>query len=304
MGRRGSASRTGHCPYQINKFMGKSSPSAPADRNLALETQQILGMGPSMLASQQSLAPGYTNLNLSQLNSTLNGTPLNAGQLQQYGQNILPQVTAANNAATSATRASTAADLGTYGTQAVQSMRSMNPSQANIYDILSRQAGEGLAAGNQMTPDQVTQLNNSLRASQGARGMAYGPAASYQEAMQNSQYGDNLKTQRQAQAGNVAQLGSSLYTLPGMQSVMGTSANTGQAMSFLGSGNNNADAGNTFATMGSYGSDLFNTNYNAKASANINSANAQNSGIGNAMGLLGSGLAAYGSYAGMAAMAA
>ena len=270
--------------------MGKSTPSAPAPRNLGVELAQIMQAGPELLKNQQSLSPGYTNLNLQNLGSTLNGTPTQAGYLQQYSQNVLPQVTAANDAATTTARGATVNDLATLGPKAVSAIRGMDPGSASIYDILQKQAGEGLAAGNQMTPAQLAQLNNSLRSSQGARGISYGPAASYQEVLANSMYGDQLQQQRQATAGNVLNLGNSLYTLPGMNLAMGGSAPTGQATALLGGGNANSNAGNTFATLGGYGSDLFNTNYNAQASANINSANATNSMYGNLAGLGGAAL--------------
>ena len=257
-----------------------------------------------MLSSAQQLAPGYTNLNLQNLNSTLNGTAGQQGYAAQYA-GLLPQITGANTAAAGQAAQGAAANLGQYGPQAVNAIRALNPGQASIYDLLNTQATQGLQAGNQMTPDQQRQLNNSVLSSQATRGMAYGPAASYQQVLANSQYGDNLLQQRQNTAGNVANLGNSLYTLPGMNMVLGASGATGQAGNLLGMGNANAGAGQqTFSQLGGYANDLFNTNYNAQASSNINSANARNSMYGNLAGIGGAGLGALGSYFGMAALAA
>ena len=239
-----------------------------------------------MLKSQQSLAPGYTNLDLQNTSNYLNGMPGVQGALSQYANNVLPQMTAANNTANTASRLAVSNDLSALGPGATAGIRALNPSQAALYDLLSKQAGEGLAAGNQMTPAQLAQLNNSLRSSQGVRGMSYGPAASYEEVMQNGAYGDQLQQQRQGFAGNLAEMGNRFYTLPGLQMLTGTSGPSGQAQSFYGgAGNATAGSGNTFSQLGGYGSDLFNTNYNAQASANISGANANNAMMGNLEGL-------------------
>ena len=253
---------------------------------MSKEISQILSQGPALLASQQNLAPGYTNLNLRSTSDYLNGTPGQMGALDIYGQRVLPSITAANDAANTTARTALNNDLTNLGPGMTAGIQALNPSQTNIYNTLATQAQQGLAAGNQMTPAQLAQLNNSIRSSQGARGMSYGPAASYSEVMANSAYGDQLQQQRQQAAGAVADMGNRYYTLPGIQALTGTSGASGQAQSFFGSGANTTQGtGNTFNELGGYASDLFNTNYNGQAAANISGANAQNGMWGNIAGL-------------------
>ena len=259
---------------------------------MSKEISQILSQGPALLASQQNLAPGYTNLNLKSTSDYLNGTPGQMGALDIYGQRVLPSITAANDAANTTARTALNNDLTNLGPGMTAGIQALNPSQTNIYNTLATQAQQGLAAGNQMTPEQMATLNNSIRSSQGARGMSYGPAASYSEVLANSAYGDQLQQQRQQAAGAVADMGNRYYTLPGLQALTGTNGPTGEAQSFFGGGASaTAGTGNTFNQLGSYASDLFNTNYNGQAAANISSANARNANMGG-LASLGTGLLA------------
>ena len=167
-----------------------------------------------------------------------------------------------------------------------------------------RQAGadhlagaDGLGAGSQLTADQFRNVNNSVRAGQGARGVSYGPASQYAEVMANSQYGDNLYNQRQAQASSTAELGNRLYSLPTLQAFgMASGAGTGQAQSFLGQGGGVAGGAGPSLFSPQDSSSLFSTIYNAQAAQNIASKNNQGA-------LLGAGIGAAGSLGGAAIMA-
>lgn len=249
-----------------------------------LQKMRAYGAGmPYQLEWQQQYQPQYSKLDLQNTYDTLMGVDGTPGYLEQYRKFVLPEMIAAQ----SAERAAGAADLGKVGPQYLAALKASNPQVANLYDLLAQQASDGLNAGSQMTGDQFRSLNNSLRSSQGARGMAYGPAASYAEMLAGSQFGDQLLRQRQEFAGGTAELGNRLYSLPTLQLFGGTVA-TQQAQGFLGQGNSMSRiAGPTlFNTDDS--SSLFNSLFNANQASQIASKNNDAALMGSLIGAGGS----------------
>lgn len=181
--------------------------------------------------------------------------PAQAGLIQQYG-NLLPQTQAWN----SQSRQNTVNDI-----------RSMNPGQASLYDLLNQSATQGLKAGSTIAPGDSWKITNGVRSSWANRGVGNAPSAQLDEALQLFGGGQQLLQQRQQTAGNVAQLGNQLYNMPALtfaqqtspQELMGYGAQYGQQPSIL-------------QQLGGYGSDLFNTNFNADQSNRNATANANN----------------------------
>lgn len=254
--------------------------------------QQMFAYGagmPQQYDWQLEYQPKYTQAALKNTYQTLMGDGTTPGYLAQYTDAILPRMTAAQNQANSATRAAHAQDFANLGPELVQGIRGANPEMARLYDLLAQQGSEGLQAGSQLTGDQMRNVNNSVRASQGARGMSYGPAASYAEVLANSQYGDNLYQQRQQQAGNVAQLGNQMYSLPMLQAFgMAPGAAGQQSQNFLGgaSAYGSAAGPTMFSTQDSTG--LYNTIFNQQSAQSIADKNNQGALTGALIGAGGS----------------
>lgn len=243
---------------------------------------------PTQYAIQAEYGPKYAGLNLANLGNTLLGVNGQRGYLDLYGNDILPRLTAANNAATTAARTSTVQDFSNLSPLMALGLRNSNPQVASLYDKLAQQAGDGLDAGNRMTGDDLRGLNASLRSSMGARGISYGPASSYAEAMAGSQYGNQLANQRREFAGNIAQLGNSLYTLPALQAFGMTPEVSGSGQNFLGMGS--AAAAGAVPTLFSNedASGLFSMVQNNKNAQSIASKNNRAALWGSAIGGLGS----------------
>ncbi|HWA07916.1 MAG TPA: hypothetical protein VG838_00465 [Opitutaceae bacterium] len=80
--------------------------------------------------------------------------------------------------------------------------RANNPSAYATRDALGAQIAADLAAGDQMTDAQKRQYQEKVRGAQAARGNILGDSAAFDEALQLTDYGDQLKQQRQQAAEN------------------------------------------------------------------------------------------------------
>lgn len=278
----------------VGLALGAGKTSAPQG-NLGGEVSDMLAQAPAMYQNAATYAPQYQDLMLQMQNAYLNGSNGQPGYLQQYTQNVLPAMTAASNTATTSSRASTFGDLASMGPGAASSLKALNPDVASLYGKLAQQAGEGLDAGSMLTADQQRNVNNAVRAGQSARGMAFGPTASYQEVLANSQYGDQLLQQRQGFAGQVADMGNSLYSQPLLQYFgLGSNAPMGAAGNVMASGNSGEDtalsASNTVGQLGTYASSLNRNNQDLQWKSNYNNAAQQYamwSSAGNSLNTIG-----------------
>lgn len=249
------------------------SPEPPPNRRFNNEIQRILAMGPALLSSQQELSPQYTALDLQNLAISLNGQDGTPGLLGQYSTNILPALTGAQNTANTATRTADVTDLSSLGPDAVSALRATNPQTAALIDTLTGQAESGLAAGNRIGPNDVYNIVNPVRSDWANRGLGGSMPAGLAEALQLYAGGNTLQRQRQGFAGDVAGLNSALLTQPALAFLRGNAASPAAGQNFLAGAGGFSRTPNVFDQLGGYASDLFNTNYNAQAAANIASAN-------------------------------
>ena len=242
--------------------------SAPPQRDLSNEIQQILGQGPAMLQSEQQLSPGYTTLGLQNLNLSLNGQNGTPGLLSQYTGQIVP----AQNAAASATRTATYNDL-----------RGFNPAASAGYDQLLQGATNQYALGSQLDPNATALARQGVNSNWYSRGLGTSMPAGLDQAMQLYGGGQALQQQRMANLGGALQQGNSMYNLPALGY-----GGTGGAQSFFSTAGNTttnaANQGNVVGALGSYASDLFNTNYNAQNARYISQMNNEGSMFGSLLG--------------------
>jgi hypothetical protein len=267
--------------------MGKAS--APPEPNYGKMTSETLAAqikyAPDLYRVSAEYQPKYTELAGREYNTFLNAITPN------YTQNVMPQMAEASRVANSAQRSADIGDISNLGPLARLALRNSDPDSARLLDRLNRQASEGMDAGAMLTGDEMRNLNNSLRSSMGARGISYGPASSYEEALASSQYGQQLKNQRQQSA--LAALGANriFYGDP-WQQVLGRPSQAFNSIGTLG-----AQAGQGVAGAGP---SLFNPNAAnqmyagwQQAVGQTNAANASMTGS-----IIGGGLSALGSLGG------
>lgn len=205
------------------------------------------------------------------------------GILDIYGRAI-PQLT----------KLSAAANAGTAA-----AWRAADPAAAALMDEMTRQAGSDLAAGRSLTPMETRELNNTVRSGQAARGLGFGPADIYGEALARSQYGDQKQAQRRAFAGDVY----GLRTRPLLQLLDNPSTSVfSQAGTALGTaGNVSAASGPRLIGLDTAGArDVFGGNTDSMNNYNATVAQNRQAGWGNiASGfgsLVGGGIKAYQSW--------
>lgn len=182
---------------------------APAPRNYAQETADTLRtqleLAPQKYAAEAQFAPKYQALTIDMLKQA---TP---ELLKLYKEQIAPTMGEVEAAARSQSRAGDIADILKLGPQAREAMRAASPEQANIADILARNAQSSLLAGSRLTPDQQRMAEQQSRAGLAARGLAAGPNAQLQEALRSQLAAAGVQQARQQQAMGALQAGQGVY---------------------------------------------------------------------------------------------
>jgi hypothetical protein len=236
---------------------------APKARNLGTEINTILGLGNELYQDAAMYSPQYTDLMTANVGRSTNA--MTGNLLGQYGA-AANQVGGVNTDL-----------LAKFGGANVEQLRAMNPGQSELYDLLTQSAREGLAAGSRMTTDQMAAVRNPVRGNWAARGFSGDTLpAQLDEAVAMARAGDNVLGQRQQTAASVADLGNQFYTQPAANVALSAGGASGAELLGMGAGmgaNAAMNTRGTFDVAGQYGSDVFNTNYNAKAAANIAEAN-------------------------------
>ena len=110
-----------------------------------------------------------------------------------------------------------------------------DPQAAGLLGNLASTANQQLSYGTQLTPSEQTQLTQSVRGGQAARGMGYGPSDVFNESLANTNLGQNLLNQRMTNAGSVAQQLQGFYPnalsqITGITSPAGTQADSTLAL--------------------------------------------------------------------------
>jgi hypothetical protein len=83
-------------------------------------------------------------------------------------------------------------------------VRNLNPGQTNLLDSLTKSASTQLNSGAELDPQLQRLFEQSIRGGQAARGLGFGPSDAFNESLGLTQFGNDLRTQREQFAGNVA----------------------------------------------------------------------------------------------------
>ena len=229
--------------------------------------------------------PAYADLETKILRRQLLGGEGQPGYLQLLKE-ISPEIARLTEEQTRSQREADILDVRRLGPEALEAMRAADPFQAMLLDIMAKQAKEELALGR--GPGYEDQ--QAIRAAQSARGFGYGPNDVYEEAMALGEAGQRRINQRRGFAQSVVNQRNAIYGDPFLQILGRPSVNTAQTNFLTQQGQSMAQDSNPnqFDPWNAYSSDLFNTNYNAKAAANIANANRRTQLIGSSIGALGS----------------
>lgn len=187
-------------------------------------------------------------------------------------ENWSPRLAAIDAANLSAQRGADIADVGRYGAASRAAMDTADPETARLLQMMTDQAGQEMALGSRLTPEQERQISRTTMAGAGARGWGYNPGDLARTAMATTDYGQQLQDRRRQYAAGITGLRQSFYG-DAFNRVLGRPAST-SPMSLYGLGMQ----GVASAAPRMFGStvnanDVFSSNQNAVASNNAAQAN-------------------------------
>jgi hypothetical protein len=261
---------------------GDFSPSAPPPRNLAQEGKDTLqaqiDLAPQQYASESQYRPLYAQLGTDTLKAQL---PQIVSALQQNQ----PGISDLFNQANLSQRTADVSSVEQLGPRAIAAIRASNPQQTALLDQLNQQATSGLSAGMGLTPEEARYVSEDAASAGAAAGLGHGPSDVYRSTLALDASRRGVQQQRQQFGTQIAGVNQATTADPFMAILGRSSQAPGAGLGLLGQTQAaGASAGpQQFNPFTSYGSDLFNTNYNADAASRI-------AGSNNAAALAGSAL--------------
>lgn len=214
------------------------------------------------------------------------------GLLKLYEEDILPQLTRMNAESLSQARAQDIQDISDLSPAALEALREYNPQQTALADKLAEQAMTDLERGRRLSADEYREIEQATRGAQAARGMGFGPADAFAEAMNVGQAAENRYRQRQNFASNIVAQQQALYGDPFMQITGRSSGQSPLAFSAVNqaAGLNAASGPRSFVNESQNAFDIAGYNANALNAASIAQANNRAGVQSGVLNLLGSAL--------------
>lgn len=229
--------------------MGCFSADAPPPRDYGKETTDTLN-------AQIELNPQLASSNLEAMNRMLYGADGQTGVLDTYANRVAPALQKAQETANTSQRAADIRDVANLGPGAREAILAANPQNAQILDLLNKQAIGGLEAGTSMTPEEARQVQQASRAAFASRGMSAGNQAIGDELLQQYNMGQGLMRQRQGFAQSM--VGTNQSTFDPMMVLTGrTSGAVQQAPGWSNGALGNA---NIYNPESAYSGNLYNSN--------------------------------------------
>tara|TARA_R110002167_G_scaffold67032_4_gene189514 strand:+ start:133 stop:987 length:855 start_codon:yes stop_codon:yes gene_type:complete len=266
-----------------------TSVKAPPPRDYYKETagtlQAQVDLAPELYAAEAKWQPKYAELNLQVLETMLNGSAGQRGALDIYTKDLMPGLAEASSASARVQREADITDVEDLAPRFREALDAANPDQAALMKALNESALGQVGAGAGLDPDLQRQVSQSARGAQAARGFGYGMNDAAQEALFSGQAGEQLRRGREGFALNVSGMNNASRVDPALAILgrQGVSLNSAAQMA----GQYTQAPGSQFSPESAYAQDLYNTNYNAEAAANIASANAKSAMIGAGIGAVG-----------------
>lgn len=171
-------------------------------------------------------------------------------------------------------RESELADVERLGPRATEAFRSANPAQAALLDLLNTQARQELELGATLDPSLRREIAQSVRAGQASRGFGYGQNDIAAEALLTGATAEQLRQARRTFASGVVGLNQGTSLDPFLATIGRPGLNLAQTQSLVGANYGRPVGPGLFGTQVN-ANDVFNTNFNAQASAANASANNQ-----------------------------
>lgn len=161
---------------------GTPQPAQPNYSQIIKDTTNAeVGLATDEFNAEKTYQPQYTNLALSNIGTTVNGTPGTAG---------LTQLLAQSN---SATRGGAANDYEQIAPGINRTALLSNP----LLPLINQSAASGLQAGGSLTPEQIQAMQQASRAAFASRGLTGSNASLADEITKQFNLSNSLLQQRQ-----------------------------------------------------------------------------------------------------------
>lgn len=274
----------------VPSYKGNVTP--PPARDYARETRETLeaqvDLSPELLAAEQQSRPGYTTLDLQDLNQMLTGRRSETGLLDIYGSDIQPALSEMEAQERDARIAGEMGAIQQYAKPVSDTLREAT-GNTELLQMLNAQAQSELASGASLDPSLRREIQQSIRAGQAQRGMGYGMRDLADEATLTALQAEQLRRNRQQFAQsmvgvNQATGGDPFMAILGRPSqVFGATQNVGNAA--YGMSQNMGPK--LFNPESQYAADIANQNYQGQLAARTATAANKSSILGGAIGAAG-----------------
>jgi len=202
----------------MGEFAAQQTAAASQQPRYSAYEQQVVGPTSGQFAGQ--IGGPSADLTLGGMQAYRPGQALGGLGEYQVGQNFLSQPAfQAGQFAGEVGGPQLQSQLGTIDQGLVQSYMNQMPGVQDLTEQLTEQASEELAAGRELTPEEIRQATQSAREAYAARGTALGNQAIGAEILSRAELGDQRLRERQVAAAQAAQLSSQLYT-PALQQAL------------------------------------------------------------------------------------
>ena len=245
----------------------KGDVEAPPARNYGQETRDTLqaqvDLSPQLLAAEQEARPGYTSLDLQDMNHMLTGQRTERSLLDLYQNEIQPSLSTLEANERDSRIEGEMGAINRYAGGVANTLREATGNKP-LLDELNAQALSELQAGASLDPSLRREIQQSVRAGQAARGMGYGMRDLADEAAVTALQAEQLRRNRQGFAQSMVGINQSTGGDPFM-AILGRPSQVFPATQNV--------ANNAYGMSQSMGPKLFNPE--SQYSADINNQNWQ-----------------------------
>lgn len=255
----------------VPSYKGEVAP--PPARDYYAETRDTLqaqvDLSDDLLAAERNTRPGYTALDLQDLNTMLGVSGQPKGLLDLYEQDINPTLSRIEANDRQARIAGEMDAISRYAKPVSDTLRE-STGNAALLDELNQQALSELQAGARLDPSLRREVAQSVRAGQAARGLGYGTRDLAEESMLTALQAEQLRRQRQGFAQSMVGINQATGGDPFM-AILGRPSQSFAAAQGIGGqayGMSQGIGNKIFNPESQYAADLNNMNYQGQLAAN------------------------------------
>ena len=174
---------------------------APAPRDLGKEYEDVLKAKlkymPDQYAAEQEYRGKWAELDLQTLMTSLGGTEGTPGLIDIYKNTVMPTLSETEGQAQQDQARYRMETIKKYGKDFTDALLDSDPEKRKLADRLIGQANRELDMEATLDPSLRREVQQSVRAGQSARGMAYSPNAAAEEAYFTGLQAEQLRRNRQ-----------------------------------------------------------------------------------------------------------